>query len=277
MKKVLIFLLSAAVLPLMGQITTPAASPFCKIEQKIGLGTMTIEYSRPSKKNRIVFGDLVPYEKMWRTGANATTKITFSDDVKVEGQNVPKGTYVLFSIPGEYQWHIMLYSDVNISASGENYDPAKEVAHFTVSPELIPYTVESFTIDVNDLRNESATVNLIWETTMVTFSVTFDSDSKVMSIIDKIMAGPTSNDYFQAARYFYDTNRDMNIALGWIQKSTQTDPQFWKLRVEALILARLGRKAEAIAVAERSKAMAIIAKNEEYVKMNDISIKEWSN
>jgi hypothetical protein len=266
MKKVLIFLLSAAVLPLMGQITTPAASPFCKIEQKIGLGTMTIEYSRPSKKNRIVFGDLVPYEKMWRTGANATTKITFSDDVKVEGQNVPKGTYVLFSIPGEYQWHIMLYSDVNISASGENYDPAKEVAHFTVSPELIPYTVESFTIDVNDLRNESATVNLIWETTMVTFSVTFDSDSKVMSIIDKIMAGPTSN-----------TNRDMNIALGWIQKSTQTDPQFWKLRVEALILARLGRKAEAIAVAERSKAMAIIAKNEEYVKMNDISIKEWSN
>ncbi len=263
--------------PVFGQITTPAPSPSCKIEQKIGLGSISIEYSRPSKKNRIVFGDLVQYDKMWRTGANAATKLSFSDDVTVEGVNVPKGTYALFTIPGEIEWRIILYADANVSGVPDNYDPKKEVVNVGVVSDLIPYTVESFLIDINDLRNESATINLIWETTMVPIKIGFSSDAKVISSIDKVLAGPTSNDYFQAARYYYDTNRDMYMALGWIQKANQMDAQFWKLRVESLILAKLGRKTDAIAVAERSKAMAIAANNDDYVRMNDISIKEWSN
>lgn len=277
MKNVLILLLSVICISLFGQITTPAPSPLCKLEQKIGLGTVNIEYSRPSKKDRIVFGDLVPYGKMWRTGANAVTKITFSDDVEIQGIKVPKGTYALFTIPGENQWDVMFYSDATVSAVPDNYDVNKEAAHIKVTPELIPYTVESFLIDINDLRNESAALNLIWETTMVTIRFKFETDSKVMKSIEKVIAGPTSNDYYQAARYYYDTNRDMNMSLIWIQKANQMDPQFWKLRVESLILARLGRKTEAIAAAERSKALAIEGKNDEYVKMNDLSIKEWSN
>jgi hypothetical protein len=277
MKNALICLLSVVLMPLFGQISTPAPSPVGKLEQKVGLGTITIEYSRPSKKDRIVFGDLVPYGKTWRTGANASTKVTFSDDVEFGGIKVAKGTYALFTIPGENEWDVILYSDLTTWGVAEPYDVTKEVAHIKVTPELIPYTVETFLIDVNDLRNESASINLVWETTMVTIKLRFDTDSKVVKSIEKVMAGPSSNDYYNAARYYYDTNKDMNLALTWVQKANQMDPQFWKLRVEALILARLGRKPEAIAVAEKSKAMAIEAKNDEYVKMNEESIKEWSN
>lgn len=277
MKNALICFMSVVFLPLFGQISTPAPSPVGKLEQKVGLGTITIEYSRPSKKDRIVFGDLVPYGKTWRTGANASTKVTFSDDVEVGGIKVAKGTYALFTIPGENEWDVILYSDLTSWGVPEPYDVTKEVAHIKVTPELIPYTVETFLIDVNDLRNESASINLVWETTMVTIKLRFDTDSKVVKSIEKVMAGPSSNDYYNAARYYYDTNKDLNQALSWIQKANQMDPQFWKLRVEALILAKLGRKPEAIAVAEKSKALAIEAKNDEYVKMNEESIKEWSN
>ncbi len=276
MKKILVFLLAGAITHAFGQIATPAPSPLCKLEQKLGLGTITVEYSRPGKKDRIVFGDLIPFGKTWRTGANAATKISFSDDTKFGGVSVPKGTYALFSIPGESSWDVMLYSDPNVSGVPQDYDMKKEVAHIKVTPELIPYTMETFLIDINDIRNESATLNLIWETTLVPIKLQFDTDSKVMSSIDKVMAGPSSNDYYNAARYFYDSHKDINKAYEWAHKSNDLAPTFWKLRLEALILAQMGKKEEAIAIAQKSKAMAIEAGNDEYVKMNDDSIKEWS-
>ena len=276
MKKILVFLLACAITHAFGQIATPAPSPLCKLEQKLGLGTITVEYSRPGKKDRIVFGDLIPFGKTWRTGANAATKISFSDDTKFGGVSVPKGTYALFSIPGESSWDVMLYSDPNVSGVPQDYDMKKEVAHIKVTPELIPYTMETFLIDINDIRNESATLNLIWETTLVPIKLQFDTDSKVMSSIDKVMAGPSSNDYYNAARYFYDSHKDINKAYEWAHKSNDLAPTFWKLRLEALILAQMGKKEEAIAIAQKSKAMAIEAGNDEYVKMNDDSIKEWS-
>ncbi len=276
MKKMLVLFLAGTLVQAFGQISTPAPSPLCKLEQKLGLGTLTIEYSRPGKKDRIVFGDLIPFGKTWRTGANAATKISFSDDVKFGGVNVPKGTYALFSIPGESSWDIMLYSDANVSGVPQDYDVKKEVAHIKATPELIPYTMETFLIDINDIRNESATLNLIWETTLVPIKLQFDTDSKVMASIDKVMAGPSSNDYYNAARYYYDTHKDVNKAYEWAHKANDMAPTFWKLRLEALILANMGRKEDAIAIAQKSKAMAIEAGNDEYVKMNEESIKEWS-
>ncbi|MBK8955462.1 MAG: DUF2911 domain-containing protein [Saprospiraceae bacterium] len=276
-KKILVLALSAYLFPGFAQISVPAPSPSCKIEQKLGLGTVTVEYSRPGKKDRIVFGDLVPYGKMWRTGANAATKITFSDDVEVSGVKVGKGTYALFTVPGESSWDVILYSDSNVSGVPQNYDVTKEVAKVTVTPELIPYTFENFIVDFNEIRNESATLNLIWETTLVPIKLKFDTDSRVMSSIDKVLAGPTSNDYYQAARYYYDAKKDQNLALQWAHKANEMAPTFWKLRLESLILAGLGRKTEAIEVAQRSKALSIEANNDEYVKMNERSIQEWSN
>lgn len=277
MKKILVLMLSGYLFPVFSQISVPAPSPMCKIEQKLGLGTVTIEYSRPGKKDRIVFGDLVPYGKMWRTGANAATKISFSDDVEVGGVKVTKGTYALFTIPGESNWEVILYSDANVSGVPQNYDKAKEVAHITVVPELIPYTFENLIFDFNDIRNESATLNLIWETTLIPIKLRFDTDSKVLASIDKVLAGPTSNDYYNAARYYFDTKKDQNLALQWAHKANEMAPTFWKLRLESLILAGLGRKIEAIEIAQKSKALAIEANNDEYVKMNDRSIQEWSN
>lgn len=277
MKKLLILLLIGSFANTYAQVSTPAPSPLCKIEQKIGLATVSVEYSRPSKKNRIVFGDLVPYGKIWRTGANACTKVTFSDDLEVQGVKVPKGSYALFTIPGENSWEIILYNDINVSGVPDNYDISKEVAHVKVTPELVPFTFETFTIVFGDLRNESASLMIIWETNVVSVNLRFDTDSKVMKNIEKVMAGPSSNDYYQAARYYFENNKDLNMSLKWIQIANQLDPQFWKLRVESLILAKLGRKAEAIEAAQKSKAKAIEAKNDEYVKMNDDSIKEWSN
>lgn len=276
LRKSIVFILTVAVSPVFSQITVPAPSPVCKLEQKIGLGSVAIEYSRPGKKDRIVFGDLVPYGKMWRTGANAATKITFSDSVNFHGTVVPNGTYALFSVPGENEWEVILYRDANVSGVPQNYDMSKEAARVKVTPDLLPYTFETFMIDVNDIRNESATLNLIWETTIVPVKLRFNSDSRVLSSIDKVLAGPTSNDFYQAARYYYDTNKDLNAAVQWAHKANEMAPTFWKLRVEALILAALGRKAEAIDVAKRSKAMAIEASNDEYVRMNDQSIEEWS-
>ncbi|HRG68196.1 MAG: DUF2911 domain-containing protein [Saprospiraceae bacterium] len=277
MKKLLILFLISSFANVYAQVTTPAPSPTCKTEQKIGLATVTVEYSRPSKKNRIIFGDLVPYGKIWRTGANACTKITFSDDVELEGVKVPKGSYALFTIPGENTWEVILYNDITVSGVPDPFEVSKEVAHVKVTPELIPYTYESFTIGFDALRNESAILQIIWETSLVPIKLRFDTDMKVMKSIEKVMAGPSSNDYYQAARYYFENNKDLNLSLKWIQLANQMDPQFWKLRVESLILAKLGRKSEAIEVAQKSKAKAIEAKNDEYVKMNDDSIKEWSN
>ncbi len=277
MKRLIIFFISLSMFRAgFGQITTPAPSPLCKLEQRVGLGTITVEYSRPGKKDRIVFGDLVPYGKRWRTGANAATKITFSEDVTVEGKKLAKGTYALFTVPGEKSWDVIFYTDYNVGGVPDNYDVAKEAVKVTVVPEMILNTCETFLIDINDIRNESATLQLIWETTLVPVKLKFDTDAKVMASIEKVMAGPSSNEYYQAARYYYDTGKDLSTALTWIQKSNAMDPRYWKLRVEALILAKLGRKEEAIEVANRSKSMAIAEGNDEFVRMNDASIREWS-
>lgn len=275
-KKFVVILLAMAAIPAFAQITVPASSPSCKLEQKVGLGTITVEYSRPGKKDRIVFGDLVPYAKMWRTGANAATKITFSDTVNFQGTIVPNGTYALFTVPGENEWEVILYKDFNVSGVPQNYDMNREAARVKVTPDLLPYTFETFLVDINDIKNESATLNLIWETTIVSVKMRFNTDGRVLSSIDKVLAGPTSNDYYQAARYYYDANKDLSSAVLWAHKANEMAPTFWKLRVEALILAALGRKTEAIEVANRSKAMAIEANNDEYVRMNDQSISEWS-
>ncbi|MDQ3141881.1 MAG: DUF2911 domain-containing protein [Bacteroidota bacterium] len=277
MNKLLIFFLCLCSSILGAQIQTPAPSPLAKIDQKVGLGNIIIEYSRPSMKNRKIFGDLVPYNKLWRTGANMATKVTFSEDITVEGKSLAKGTYALYSIPTEDKWEIIFYADATQAGTPKTYDLTKEAVKVSVSSELLPYTFETFLIDVNEIKSDAATINLIWENTMVPIKLKFDVDAKVLKTIDKVLAGPASDDYYQAARYYYDNQKDMNVALGWIQKANAMEAKFWKLRMEALILAKLGRKTEAIEAAGKSKTMAIIEGNDEYVKMNDESIKEWSN
>lgn len=257
------------------QIKTPAPSPFSKIEQTAGLTTITIEYSRPSVKDRTIFGNVVPWGQTWRTGANMNTKVTFSENVKIAGKDLKAGTYALYTVPNPTSWDIIFYTDSNNGGVPQSWDASKEALRFKATPQATSFQIESFLIDVNNLRNESCSIGMGWDKTWVQFDVMLNTDEVVTKNIDRIMAGPDANDLYNAGRYYYEAGKDMNKAYDWIHRSNEKDPTFWKLRQEALVLAKLGKYSDAISVAEKSTAMAKKADNSDYQRMNDESINEW--
>ncbi len=276
MKKIVLLFLMTCTIWSQAQINIPRPSPMGKVVQTIGLTDVTISYSRPSAKDRVIFGDLVPYGEMWRTGANASTKIKFSDDVKVEGMDVPAGEYALYTIPGKDQWTIILHKNTTYAGTGgDKYNPAEDQARFVVKPMAYPAKIETFTINFSDLKSDEGFVELLWENTQVKFKIKTEVDKKVMTEIDEKMKGVSSSTYYQSAQYYYDNNKDLAQALIWVNKALEDNEKFWIVRLKALILAKLGNYAEAVAAAERSKTLALEAKNNEYVKMNDKSIEEW--
>ena len=271
----LMLLLGFASTGLQAQIRTPRPSPSATLEQELGLSQVKVQYSRPSAKDRKVFGELVPFGQVWRTGANAATQITFGSDVTFGGQAVKAGTYALYTIPGQKEWSVMLYSDLALGGNVANYDESKEVVRVTAKVEAVPFHVESFTIAFDELRDESADLILVWEKTQVVVPIAVDVDADVMASIDRVMAGPSGNDYFNAAVYYYNTDRDLEKALAWINKSLEGGERYWIMTWKARILGKMGNKAEAIATAERAKALAQEAKNGDYVKMNEDLIAGW--
>lgn len=277
MKKILLSLLIVFPAWINAQINTPRPSPMGKVTQTIGLTDITVSYSRPSAKDRVIFGDVVPYGEMWRTGANASTKIKFSDDVKIEGKDVPAGEYALYTIPNKDEWTIIIHKNTSYSGTGgDKYTPTEDQARFTVKPIAYPVKIETFTINFTDLKADEGYIELLWENTQVRFRVTTEVDKKVMAEIDEKMKGVSASTYYQAASYYYDNNKDLAQALVWINKSLEGgNEKFWMVRTKALILAKMGNYSEAIVAAERSKALAIESKNNEYVRMNDKSIEEW--
>jgi len=259
------------------QIKTPAPSPFSKVEQKVGLTDVSYEYSRPSMRGRTIFGDLVPYGKMWRTGANARTKITFSEDVTIAGQSVKAGTYAIFVTPSETSWDVFFYTEYKGAGAPRDWDDNKVAAKATVQVHQIPFDVESFTIDINNLSSNGASLDMIWEKTYVTIPFTVPTDATVMAAIDKTMSGPGFGDYYGAASYYFDEGKDINKAKEWIDKAmsmTET-PRFWQLRQQSLIYAAAGDKKGAVELAKKSLAAAEEAGNADYVKMNKESIAKW--
>lgn len=261
------------------QIKTPAPSPGCKFTQDLGLIKVDVEYSRPSAKGRKIFGDLVPMGQLWRTGANASTKISISDDAMIGGAAIKKGTYAMYTIPGEKEWTIILYKDLSLGGSLD-LEGVKEdeiAAKFTASAVPVRDMVESFTMNFNNLRNNAANLELIWENTKVVIPFSVDTDGNVMEAIKKTMAGPSAGDYYAAARYYFEEKKDMAQALEWVNKSLELGgDKFWILRLKANVLGELGRFKEAIMTAEKSTALAKEAGNADYQRMNEKSIMEWS-
>jgi len=277
-----ILLLFCAVLISLGtsaQIQTPQPSPFSKVEQKVGLTDVNIEYSRPGMRSREIFGNLVPYGKVWRTGANENTKITFSDDVKIAGKELKKGTYALYTIPNKDSWEILFYSDSNNWGTPEKWDDNKVALKATAEVQQITMKMESFTILIDELKNNSAVLNFIWENTIVKLPFEVPTDAKTLASIEKVMNGPSAGDYFSAATYYHETGKDLKKALEWVNKAVemQGDDAYWMLRRKSLIEAGLGMKKEAIASAKRSLASAEKAGNADYVKMNKDFLKEWGS
>lgn len=253
------------------QLQTPAASPFAKLEQKVGLTDVTVEYSRPSMKGREIFGGLVPFGKIWRTGANQPTKLTFSQDVTLGGEAVPAGTYALYTIPGEAEWTVIVSRKTDLwGASG--YDEANDLARFTVKPESLSDEVETFAIGLESLRNDSAELVLDWELTRVSLPLELNTKEQVIAQIEELKGTPefeNANALYSAGTFYHESGMELETALEWVSKacSLRESPAFWMFARKARIEMDLGLKSEAKASAQKTLELATAAGNSDYQKI----------
>lgn len=257
--------------PAKAQLNTPAPSPFSKIEQMIGLTNVTVAYSRPGMRGREIMGELVPYGKLWRTGANRATKISFDDPMSIGGQRLEAGDYALFSIPGKNEWTIIISSKGDQNGIAE-YKEEEDAARFTVTPQKTKETYETFTIMFSDIDNHSAMMNLMWENTKVQIPIEdYDLDEVVMAQIKEAMpkAGDNDNMYYAAASYYFNNNKDMEQAAAWIDRAAEiNDQKYWVLHLQAKIHAALNNDQKAKDAAQKSMQLAEKAGNPDYVKLN---------
>ncbi len=283
MKKLLIAAIFAfSSIVATAQVKTPQASPSSKVEQVVGLTTIEVNYSRPSAKGRTVFGELVPYGSNWRTGANANTTVTFNENVKVEGKDLAKGTYALYTTPKADSWDVIFYKNTDNWGLPEKWNDSDVAVKVSVKPESTNRHIETFTISINNITNDNATLNLEWEKTIVPVKIEVPTKEVAITNIENALAGPKAGDYFSASQYFYQSGGDMNKALTWVNKAIEMataggkEAPFWYLRQKSLIQAKLNDKKGAIETAKLSLAAAIKAGNKDYEKMNNDSIVEWS-
>ncbi len=249
-------------------LKTPAASPAVTIKQDFALSSVEISYSRPGVKDRKVFGDLVPYGKVWRTGANAATTITFGEDVVINGKKVSAGKYGLLSIPGQNEWTIIISKQTNVTSPAA-YKQSEDVVRLQASVEKLPFPMETFTIFFNNIKPSAMEAVIAWENTLVSFPITANIDKSVMSQIDELMKSDNPP-YFQAAMYYLETDRNMDKVLSWMDKALEQNPKaFWIYHNKANALAKNGKKKQAVDAAKKSIALAKEAKNDDYVVLNE--------
>lgn len=260
------------------QIKTPAPSPKATLTQMVGLTEVQINYSRPSAKGRTIFGDLVPFGKLWRTGANENSTISFSEDVTINGKILSKGKYALFTTPKADTWEIIFYSVTDNWGIPEVWDETKVALKANAVPEMTDRNVESFTISINNLDINFAELELSWEKTYVALKFEVPTQKTALANIEKALAGPTAGDYFSSAQYLFQSNVDAAKALVYVNKALdmKQEKPFWYLRLKSLIQFKIGDKKGAIETAKLSLSAAEIAKNQDYIKMNKESIEEWS-
>lgn len=251
------------------KVDFPAASPACTLKQRVGLTDIEIVYSRPGVKGRKIFGSLVPYGEVWRTGANSATKFTVSTPVKINGAEIPAGTYGLFTIPGEDEWTIII-NKVSGQWGAYKYDAKDDVVRVTAKPAKLSMHIESFLIDINGITDDSATMYLAWDDVAVPVKIERDLTGTILPQIEAVMASDEKNKpYFQSAMFYYDHGQDLKKAHEWVDAAIKQREAHYIVHLKAKILAKLGDKEGAIAAANRSKELAVKAKDTGYVKMND--------
>lgn len=266
-RNLLTFLLFLLATGLFAQIRTPASSPGATVTQAIGLAKVSVEYSRPSVKGRKIFGDLVPYGKVWRTGANRITTISFDQDVRINGQKFKAGSYGWYSFPGENFWQVALNTD-DKQWGAYAYDAAKDVLRLTLKPEKLAQKVENFTIEFDNITSTTADVVLSWENTAVRFRVEHDPHEQIMAAIktETAKADASADTYATAADYYNEHNIDLKQALVWADKVLESDKNWWSYYMRASIEAKLGQCDKAIADATISLAGAEKDKDDSYIK-----------
>ncbi|HEX7367379.1 MAG TPA: DUF2911 domain-containing protein [Pelobium sp.] len=246
---------------------TPQPSSSQTIVQGFGLGTVTVSYSRPLVKGRVIFGDLVPYNEIWRTGANSATTIAFTDEVNFGGQKIAAGKYALFTIPGDKEWVIVLNKAADQWGAYTHKDE-DDVLRVKVKPLKTVKKIETFTIAFDDVTPGSMDLNLAWDNTQVRIPLAVDYDSRVMANIEKAMQGD-KKPYLAAAQYYFNNNKDLKQALAWISEAEKTDTKApWIKLQKAKIQLKMGDKKSAKVSAAQGLAIATEIKNAEYVKLN---------
>lgn len=248
-------------------LRTPSPSVPQFIRQDFGLSTIELSYSRPGVKGRKIFGDLVPYDKVWRTGANQATTLTFGDTVTIGGATIPPGKYGLLTIPGAGQWTFIITHQTDVTNPAA-YRQDQDIVRVQATPHRLRIPVETMTLDFSNVTSSSCDLDLLWDDVFVSIPITTDTDAKVMAQIAAIMHRDT-HPYYQAAFYYLENGKDLNKALEWFDKAIAQDPAaYFAVYQKARCLAKLGRKQEAIAAAKQSIDLAKQANNNDYVALN---------
>jgi hypothetical protein len=269
MKKII--LLACAAFTLMtadAQLKTPAPSPSQTVKQDFGLSSIELSYSRPGMKGRKIYGDLVPFGKVWRTGANQATIINFGEEVNIGGKKIPAGKYGLLTIPDKNSWTVIITKQLDVT-SPAGYKQDMDVVRVEAKPMKVDNNIETFTIQFANVKPTSVDLQLLWENTAVSIPITADVETKVMAQIDNLM-NKDNRPYFGAAMYYMDNGKDLNQALVWFDKAVELNPKaFWIHHQRANALAKLGKKEEAKTAAKKSMELAKEAQNDDYVKLNE--------
>lgn len=251
----------------------PQPSPAQTIKQDFGLGSIEISYSRPSAKGRTVYGDLVPYGDIWRTGANSATTISFSDEVNINGVKIPAGKYGLLTIPGQKEWTLIISKQTNVTSPAD-YKQDQDLVRVVVQPAVSATPTETFTIQIANIKNTSCDVQLIWEKTIVALPVTTEIDTKVMKQIENTLV-KDNRPYFSGAFYYSENNKDLNQAISWYDKAIEQNPKgYWIYYQKARTLLKMGRKQEALIMSQKSMEIAREEKDDTYVRHNEKLQKE---
>lgn len=279
MKKILLISAIFCYSFISGQIKSPQPSPTATITQKVGVSNISVEYSRPGAKEREIFGGLVRYGKMWRTGANKATKITFDENCVFGGAKVKKGSYSLFSIPGDKEWTVVLNKNTELWGVGE-YDEKNQVCSIVAKVIETKDFTESFTIDFGTFQSFSAIMSLKWANTKIDIKTESLAAKKIeKQYLELLTKGPSANDYYNGAKFFADNTSEHEMALEWINTAIEKRPDaFWMQFHKARILKQMGNNKESISVAEEVIALAKEKKDDYgYIKRSEDLIKSMKS
>ena len=279
MKKILLLSAIFCYSFISAQIKSPQPSPTATITQKVGVSNISVEYSRPGAKEREIFGGLVSYGKMWRTGANKATKITFNENCVFGGAKVKKGSYSLFTIPGEKEWTVVLNKNTELWGVGE-YDEKNQVCSIVSKAIETKDFTESFTIDFGTFQSFSAIMSLKWANTKIDIKIESLEAKKIeKQYLELLTKGPSASDYYNGAKFFADNTSEYEMALEWINTAIDKRPDaFWMQFHKARILKKMGNKKESISVAEEVIALAKEKKDDYgYIKRSEDLIKSMKS
>ena len=276
MKKIIIVTFAFFTFNLNAQITTPKASPLAKIEQKVGLADLSISYSRPGKKDRVIFGEVVPFGEIWRFGANENTKITSSEALIIGKDTLKAGTYAIFTKPNKDMWEIYFYTEITNWGTPEKWDEQKVALKMIAPVVALNDVVENLTISFDNLHNAGATLQFSWDKTRINVPFSLNTKDKVLASIKKTMDGPAAGDYYAAASYYFQEKLDMKQALSWCSKAVEMRPEaYWMSRLMSQLQAANSDYKGAIETAKKSIIAAEKDGDDNYVRMNKASIEEW--